>query len=268
MAVSIREYFGLCNEPFAQDISVAQLYPLPALTAVNRRFEYCLQIAGISIVTGEIGSGKSTCLRACVASTHPAEYRLAQVIGLNNSPADFLRQCLFALGELVQSNSVTRLVRQLHQVLADISGRRQKPVLIIDEAHVLRTEIFAQLHTLAQAPYDEKPLLSIVLCGQNQLLDKLQSLSSRAFASRVIARTHVCELKINDMQGYLQHHLQIAGSSPHLINEQAQIAIHQCSGGLLRRANNLARGAMLAAAQQQQQQVSAEHVRIAATELF
>jgi type II secretory pathway predicted ATPase ExeA len=70
------------------------------------------------------------------------------------------------------------------------------------------------------------------------------------------------------MEGYLNHHLRIAGIKEQLFAEEAILAIHQGSGGLLRRANNLARGALLAAAIEKCRTVAAEHVRIASTEII
>ena len=69
-------------------------------------------------------------------------------------------------------------------------------------------------------------------------------------------------MKLKDMQGYLKHHLEIAGIKEQLFSEEATLAIHQGSGGLLRKANNLARGALMAAAYKSSFVVSAEHVRI------
>jgi type II secretory pathway predicted ATPase ExeA len=70
------------------------------------------------------------------------------------------------------------------------------------------------------------------------------------------------------MEGYLNHHLRIAGIKEQLFVDEAILAIHQGSGGLLRRANNLARGALLAAAIEKSRTVAAEHVRIASTEII
>jgi len=70
------------------------------------------------------------------------------------------------------------------------------------------------------------------------------------------------------MEQYLRHHLKIAGVNQNPFEDNAVTAIHQGSGGLFRKANHLARGALIAAAAQKQTLVSAEHVRIAATEVF
>ena len=108
----------------------------------------------------------------------------------------------------------------------------------------------------------------MILSGQNGLLDKLLFHTSRPFASRVVGRSHLEGLKIKDMQAYLQHHLQLAGGNERLLSEEAVVAIHQGSGGLLRRANSLARGGLIAAARENSQIVSAEHVRLASTEIL
>jgi general secretion pathway protein A len=83
-----------------------------------------------------------------------------------------------------------------------------------------------------------------------------------------VGRGHLEALGLEEMSSYLTHHLGIAGIKQNLFSEQAVNAIHQGSGGLLRRANNLARGALIAAAAEKCNLVSADHVRIASTEII
>jgi type II secretory pathway predicted ATPase ExeA len=132
----------------------------------------------------------------------------------------------------------------------------------------MRIEVFAQIYTLLQFDFDSKPLVPLILCGQNTLLDKLMYHSSRPLASRISGRSHLEGLTLKEMEGYLNHHLSIAGIKEQLFADQAILAIQQGSGGLLRRANNLARGALLAAAIEKCRTVTAEHARIASTEII
>jgi type II secretory pathway predicted ATPase ExeA len=150
----------------------------------------------------------------------------------------------------------------------ETAHKKQVPVLVIDEANLVRLEVFAEIHTLSQFEMDSKPLLPVILAGQNNLLDKLMYHTSRPLASRVIGRSHLEGLKAKDMAGYLKHHLEMAGISEQLFSDEAILAIHQGSGGLLRRANYLAKGALLAAAAEKCRMVAAEHVRIASTEII
>ena len=132
----------------------------------------------------------------------------------------------------------------------------------------MRLEVFAQLHTLAQMPFDGKTLMPMVLSGQSSLIDKLLFHTSKPFASRIVGRTHLLPLKLDDMGAYIAHHLRIAGGKQEIFAEEAIIAIHQSSGGFLRRAGHLARGAMIAAAGEKAPLVTAEHVRVASTEIL
>ena len=133
---------------------------------------------------------------------------------------------------------------------------------------MLRLEVFAELHTITQFENDSESKLPIILAGQNNLIDALQYHSSRAFASRIVARSKLDALKLSGTEQYLLHHLVLAGNSQNLFTASAITAIHKLSGGMLRKINNLARGSLIAAANQQSQLVEPEHVQIASSEIF
>ncbi|MEW6118417.1 MAG: AAA family ATPase [Nitrospirota bacterium] len=263
-----RNFFGFQKEPFAQDLRVEDLYPLPGLQAATERFMYSLELGAVSIVTGDVGSGKSTALRYASAKLHPSRYKVSSVIGSTGSMIDILRQLCTGFDVEGSSNSLAKLMRIMRAAIVEITQRKQIPVLIIDEASLLRIEIFAQLHAISQFDMDSKPLLPIVLAGQNNLIDKLMYHTSRPLASRIIGRSHMEGLKHKDMAGYIKHHLQVAGIKDQVFSDEAILAIHQGSGGLLRRANLLAKGALIAAAHEKCTVVSAEHVRMASTEVI
>lgn len=132
----------------------------------------------------------------------------------------------------------------------------------------MRLDVFAELHTLTQFEGDSKPYLPMILAGQNNLADNLLYRTAVPLASRIVARSHLQEVNREGMERYLDHHLKIAGLKQSPFDSQAITAIHQGSGGLFRKANHLARGALLAAAGETSQVVTAEHVRLASTELF
>ncbi len=115
---------------------------------------------------------------------------------------------------------------------------------------------------------DSKNLFSLILAGQPNLIEKMTYRSTAPLASRVIARTHLSTLNHEQMAVYLEHHLTVAGVKKQLFSEQAITAIYQGSAGILRKANALARGGLIAAATEKEQLVSAEHIRLASTELI
>jgi len=264
----MRHFFGFTREPFSSDIKVEDLYHTAALEGMKERFLYAVNLGAISVVTGDVGSGKSTALRYASSFLHPSQYQLVSVVASTGSIKEVLKQICMALDIEWGSTSLAKLMRTVRGAVVEIAKRKQVPVLIIDEGSLLRIEVFAQLHTIGQFDMDSKPLLPMILAGQNNLLDKLSYITSRPLASRVIGRSHLEGLKQKDMEGYLKHHLEIAGIKEQLFSDEAILAIHQGSGGLLRRANLLAKGALIAAAREKCMVVSAEHVRLASTEIF
>jgi len=263
-----KTYFGFSSEPFASDIPANKLFSTPALKSTTERCLFAIKLGAVCAVTGEVGAGKSTTLRYISSRLHPSNYRLIPVIASTGSTLEVLRQISNALDSEANSNSIAKITKNIRALITEITQRKQTPVLVIDEANLLRLEVLAQLQTLLQFDYDSKPLLPLILSGQNNLLDKLMYHTSRPIASRVVARSHLEGLDHTQMAGYLKHHQEIAGVKNQLFADEAILAIHQGSGGLLRRANNLARGALIAAAKEQGKIVSAEHVRISATEVI
>lgn len=264
MKATYRSFFGLQKEPFGSDLPLEDILLTTELSEVNQRVDYTLRIGAVGVLTGEIGSGKSTALRYAAGKLHPAEYLSLYLTATTGSILELYRQILTELGIEKMSASKAILTGLIRQAVVELV----KVALVIDEASLLRLEVFAELHTLCQFDKDSKPYLPLILAGQASLVDKLSYRSSAPLASRVVCRAHLQGLDKDGMQQYLLHHLKLAGVKKSLFDETALTAIHQGSGGLLRKANHLARGALIAAAAEKCQTVSAEHVRIAATEVF
>ncbi len=264
-----RTFFGITQEPFRADPALTDILQTNELKAVNQRFEYAVRLGGAALVTGEIGSGKSTALRYASEQLHPSEYKTFYITATSGSILELYRQITSEMGINKSSNSkaiMTRCIKK--EVVELIEGKKMKVVLVIDEASLLRLEVLAELHTITQFRKDSKSWLPVILAGQSNLVDKLMYRSSAPFASRVVARSHLEGLDRKGMEQYLDHHRQIAGVKNNLFEDAAVTAIHQGSGGLLRKANHLARGALIAASKEQSITVTADHVRLAATEIF
>lgn len=269
METAYRQFFALTCEPFAADVARNDILVTPAVSAVQDRLHYVMRLGAVALVTGEVGSGKSTALRYAVGGLHPSEYRVLAVTASSGSILELYRQVLGELGHDAVGSSRAQMIRTIRSEVLDlVQGKKRKTVLVIDEASLLRLEVFAELHTMAQFEHDSKPYLPIVLAGQANLVDHLRYRTGLPLASRVVAKSHLKGIDQKTMEDYLRHHLQLAGVEHMLFDEAAVTAIHQGSGGLFRKANHLARGALIAAAHQRVPLVTAEHVRVAATELF
>jgi len=129
-------------------------------------------------------------------------------------------------------------------------------------------EVFAEMHTITQFEQDSRPWLPVILAGKTSLIDLLTYQTSMPLASRMVARSHLEPVNRAKMEEYLAHHLSITGVKSNLFDEAGITAVHQGSGGMFRKANHLARGALIAAGAVQAMTVTAEHVRLASTEIF
>jgi len=269
MNTNYRTFFELEREPFSSDIELDNILLTPALKGVEERIHYAVRLGAICLVTGEIGSGKSTALRYVTGMLHPSQYRTLYITASTGPILELYRQLLDVLGMDMNGVSRALILRRIRQEIVElVQGKKLKVILVIDEASLLRLEVFAELHTLTQFDKDSKPLLPIVLAGQSNLIDSLMYRSSLPLASRIVGRSHLEGVTREQMEQYLTHHLAIAGVKNNIFDQTAITGIHQGSGGLFRKANHLARGAIIVAAKQKSMTVTADHVRMAATEIF
>ena len=269
MNQSYRTFFGFEREPFPSNPGLEDILETEDIRDVCSRFGYAVRLGAIALLTGEIGSGKSTALRYAASRLHPSEYRIISITAASGSILEMYRMLLSQMGVETSSFSRAFLLGHIrHEIYNLVCEKKIKVVLIIDEASLLRLEVFAEIHTLCQFELDSKPYLPIIQAGQSHLIDKLMYPGSRPLASRIIARSHLEGAHRKQMEIYLAHHLKLAGIKRDLFEEAAVTAIYQGSAGLFRKANHLARGALIAAARSQCATVAAEHVRLASSELF
>ena len=135
MQTAYRQFFALTNEPFASDVAQKDILVTPAVSAVQDRIQYAMRLGAVALLTGEVGSGKSTALRYAMGGLHPSEYRVLSVTASSGSILELYRLILAELGQEECGNSralMTRAIRR--EVLELVQGKKMKTVLVIDEA--------------------------------------------------------------------------------------------------------------------------------------
>lgn len=269
MSPNYRSFFGMTREAFGPDISIKDILETQDIAAIKERFDYTVRLGAVATLTGEVGSGKSTALRYVVSKLHPSEYKTLWITACSGSILEFYRLFLAEFGIHMAGSQKAIMIRLIKKAVREvILEKKMKIVLIVDEASLMRLEVFAEIHTITIFEQDSKPWLPIILTGRTNLIDKLMYQTSLPLASRIVARSHMEPVNRQEMEQYLLHHLALTSVKSSLFDDAAITAIHQGSGGILRKANHLARGALIAAANTQSTIVSADHVRLAATEIF
>ena len=153
------------------------------------------------------------------------------------------------------------MVRLIQERLMAIQNDGKKCIVIIDEAHLLRPDVYAQLHILAQHPEARNSLFSLMLCGQEELAEKISTPQSRPLLSRIAEGYYVSALSHDDFDDYIDHHLQLAGARHEVFEPLGREAVWQCSNANLRSIGNACLAAMQYAANNDIRMVNAECVR-------
>ena len=188
------------------------------LAGAKNRFEYATGLGGVCLITGEIGSGKSTAIRYLLTGLHPSEYKLIYITATTGSILELYRLILGELGRKPTGMSRAAMTAQIKRAILNlIHEKKMNAVLVVDEASLLRLEVFTELHTLCQFEMDSKPYLPLVLAGQSNLIDKLMYPSSMPLASRVVAKSHFVGTDRDQIKDYLLHHLKISGIKNHAV---------------------------------------------------
>lgn len=240
MNKSYKIYFGFTKEPFVNDIHYKDILVTPQLEAVAERIEYTVRLGAVALITGDVGAVKSIVLRWSTQKFHPSEYKILWITATSGSIVEFYRQLLRALDNDATSMSKAFYTRTIRQEVTElIKEKGQKPIVIVDEASLLRLEVLIELHIVTQFEGDSKPWLPIILAGQMNLEDNLKYRKAAPLASRFVARGSLESVNKDEMDEYLHHHLKIAGVKQALLTDQALTAIFQGSGGIYRKAITL-----------------------------
>ncbi len=242
-------HFGLSEDPFRNDHLERFLHESPAQIDAQRRLERAVRGGrGRVLLTGPVGSGKTTVARALFESLEDEAFESRMMVVLRAS-ADFAWLLGRLAGELgVEEPAAEReaLLLQVYERLAIVREDGRHAVLIVDEAHALaRGGALEEVSALVKLEYDERRLLSVVLVG-TPLLDAAISRDPH-LTHHLDARVALRPFEPEEAAAYLEHRLRSAGGEPELLLPGAVAALHQQGGGWPGRINTLADNALFEA---------------------
>ena len=262
-----RKHFVLTHHPFGNGLAADNLYPAASLAELHARLRHLVDMRGIGLVTGDSGSGKTTTCRYMVSTLHSGLYRVMYVSLTTGNIMDMYKSIAWELGLPVERNRAG-LFRQIRSEVSRLCAEnRLRPVLIIDEAHHLRTELLEDLRLLTNYAMDSDNRLTLVLVGHPELRRRMSMAALDALSQRIVVRASVRGLTRDEMGPYLAHRLKLAGCELPLFEPATIEAIYQASTGLPRKANSLAHHSLLAGAISKAKTVTTEHVQAALQEL-
>jgi general secretion pathway protein A len=258
-----KDHFGLEENPFLPVSRTPPPFSSKDLNEAVAHFLYALKNReGFFLLVGEVGTGKSTAIRAMLSAL-PPEIPRALVMHTSLDAHELLEEVLRRFGlEARETESKPALIARLEQFLAP-SAAGEPAVLIVDEAHLLSSAALEELRLLSNLKQDDRPLLQICLVGQPELLTRLREHPMRPLRQRIAVRYVSGAMTRDETAQYIVHRLREAGAPvPHGIFSSGAIqAVHEITQGLPREINVVAGQAMLNAFLESASTVSAQHVR-------
>ena len=232
-------HFGLTVKPFAITPDPAFLYLSREHAMALTMLEYGLESqAAFSLLTGEIGSGKTTLVRALLR-----QLGSQVVVGLISNTHGRFRSiqgwALSALGIVPSDDSEIAVYEALVDSFVREYSKGRRTLLIFDEAQNLSIEALEELRLLSNVNSEEDLVLQILLVGQPELRDKLSHPELRQFAQRISVDFHLKPLNLQETHSYIRHRIKMAGGDSALFSAEAIEFMYARTNGVPRLLNHL-----------------------------
>jgi type II secretory pathway predicted ATPase ExeA len=266
--MSYLEHFKLSEQPFRLTPDPDFLYWSKQHARAKAYMESTIWLAdGFVVITGEIGSGKTTLLQSFLAELDD-NIVYAVVSQTQLTPTEFLQAVLTEFGFKPFNQRKVELLDTLNMFLIEQYSNGKKVVLIVDEAQNLSKKVLEEIRMISGIETHKEKVLRIILAGQPELKDTLDSPNLKQLVQRVRLRFHLGPLDARDMHEYIDHRLAVAGRSPNdLFDESCFEILYRYSGGVPRLINTLCDTALLCAFADEKQSLSADDIMAAVTEL-
>jgi type II secretory pathway predicted ATPase ExeA len=266
MLDKIQSYFGLTSLPFGRALAPGMLFPSGDHAQAVARIGYGIATRGITVITGEVGAGKTVAARAAIDRAEPARHHLIYIPDPTVGARGIYHHIVCALGGRPSFHNAALIPQARDALAAEHAERGRAPILCIDEAHLLTHDALEALRLLTNHRLDTESPFATILLGQPTLAAKMQLGILAALEQRITVRRAMTGMTGEETAGYIRHHLQLGGRSDPLFTDDALALIHESGRGKPRAVNRLAISALIAACAAGKNLVDEASARSAVTE--
>lgn len=256
------KFFGLRESPFNVNPDPRYLFLTPGIREALASLAYGIRgRKGILLLTGEVGTGKTTLLNMVLDWLRQNRAPTAFIFNTHLTTAE-LFECLMAdLGIPCESRSKSEILIRLNRWLLGRQSKGQTAVMIVDEAQGLSDQVLEEIRFLTNLETSSEKLLQVVLSGQPELEVKLGQSQLRQLRQRITVRCRTNPLSLEETHGYIAERLRIAGANGGpLFSPEAIESIYRYARGIPRVINVLCEHALINTFADQQRTVTAAHV--------
>lgn len=251
-------FYRLKEKPFS-------LLPDPGFLYLSQKHRMALVLleyglsnqAGFSVVTGDIGTGKTTLIRHLL-NQMGRDVTVGLITNTHRSFGVLLQWVLMSLNLDHHGKDKVAMYETLVEFLIKEFSRRRRTMLIVDEAQNMSPEALEELRMLSNINADKNQVLQVILVGQPGLRETLRRPDLEQFAQRIAVDYDLKPLNASETREYLRHRVAVAGGSPDLFTDGACEVIYRHSGGTPRLINLLADTALVYGYAEQTEQISRE----------
>jgi general secretion pathway protein A len=243
-----KAFYNLKRNPF-------EITPDPSFLFVTKNHNEALAALyygvrrrkGFVVITGEVGTGKTLLVRCLLKVLNRASVSYAYVFNPRLGATEFLEYIAGDFGLSTASKSKSELLLRLSNYLIARHQKKLTTVLVVDEAHHLSAELLEEIRLLTNLETPDQKLLQILLVGQPELDEKLDSIDLRQLKQRIAMRSHLGALDLEETAGYVHCRLQVAGrtSGEDLFPPETIAELHRQSRGIPRLINTLCENALV-----------------------
>lgn len=237
-------YYGLNSKPFSKTPDPRFLFYSKAHEEALARLQHGVEEKEIILLTGEVGSGKTTLSRALL-DTLGEKHRVVLILNPRLTPAQFIRTIARRF-DIDHNQQKDDLLEAIHGKVYEDYTKGITPVIIIDEAQLVPDRnTFEEIRLLTNFQLDDQNLLSLVLIGQPDLLTRLKRKTYLPLRQRIGLFYHLLPLSDEESRQYIEHRLRLSGRTDTIFTEEALELICKFSGGVPRNINNIASNSLM-----------------------
>src|SRR5215467_8684985 len=243
-----KQFYSLQRNPFEITPDPAFLFPTKRHNEALAALYYGVKRhKGFVVLTGEVGTGKTLLVRCLLQLLNRGSVAYAYVFNSVLTSLDFLQYIAGDFGLNPSGKTKSELLLMLGNYLIERQQKKLTTVLVVDEAHHLSPEVLEEVRLLTNLETAQEKLLQILLVGQPELDQKLDSYELRQLKQRISLRSNLEPLDLEETHGYIQRRLELAGRNPQigpLFPVETVALIHRYSRGIPRLINTICENAL------------------------
>jgi general secretion pathway protein A len=245
--MTVNNYFGFAKNPFPKYVENKEVFLYKEFEDLSTRLQFFLSHKGIFLLTGLIGSGKTTALKVFASNLNPNNYRVEYMHNNHSTRRDLFRTMLLKLNVTppFSDGDAREMLRK--QLMEMYFIKKTTPLFIFDEAQNLNGFILEEIRLLSNFDFDSISPALFIISGHNKLKQRIVMRENEALNQRITMRFHFNGMNEEQTISYIQHNLKNAGSSNAIFTDTVLKKIFEVSTGIPRKINNICNDLLLSA---------------------